>query len=130
MGTLEEAPSSPRSEGACRPGLEKEIETKDKDRIGIGSIRIEIRRERNYTCSNWRVTHNTRVTAGRGGDPVPVQGEASIIVGVQEQRSGWEARNTLRGLRPRLRRQRVLERRLGGSLSLILARLLTRNKQV
>ena len=77
-------------------------ETKDKDRIGIGSIRIEIMRERKYTCSSWRVTHNTRVTAGRGGDPVPIEGEANIVV--REHRSGWKARNTLRSLRSRLRR--------------------------
>ena len=88
----------------------------DKDRIGIGPIRIEIRREQKYTCSSWRVTHSTRVTAGRGGDPVPVQG---VIIGVREQGGLRESRNTWRGFV-----SLGLERRLGGFVSLLLARFL------
>ena len=90
---------------------------KDKDRIRIGPIRIEIRKEQKYTCSSGRVTHSTRVTDGRGGSPVPVQG---VIIGVREQGGLRESRNTWRGFV-----SLGLERRLEGFVSLLLARFLT-----
>ena len=92
---------------------------KDKDRIGIGPIRIEIRREQKNTCSSGRVTHSTRVTDGRGGSPVPVLG---VIIGVREQVAFRESRNTWRGF---VSLSLGLERRLEGFVSLLLARFLT-----